>query len=506
MANLPATLDYTNKDFDSLNERLDNLIRQTFPDWTDTQVSNFGNLLKELFANVGDVLLFYQDNQGKESRLTDVELRKNAIALAKMLGFQPPGATAATVDVLVTLDSVPVADVQFEDGQIVRTRDIDAPVEFQMLGGLTIPAGTDPPQAFVSVENSENADDVFTSSGLVDQEFQLSATPFVDGSAVIFAVNGAYTVVDNFLSSSSTDLHVTVLVDENDRATLRFGNGVNGAIPSGVITVGYKFGGGAAGNVEANTITDIPGTFTDDLGNPHRATVNNPERAGGGTERMSVPKIKERAPESVRVSDRTVALEDYQIGAEQVPGVARALMLTSDQAEGIPENRGFLYVIPEGGGLPSQALKDAVLEAVTVTKPNTITFKVFVRDPVYKVVDIGATIFKEAGVSAEVVGAQVRASLEEFFAIKNPDGTVNTRIGFGFSGTQADGTPAREIPLMGDVLASIIAENTGVRKVGDRDQDFTINGSHEDAPLELFEFPLLGGVTLLDGDTGETIT
>jgi hypothetical protein len=506
MAILPQNLDYTDKDFDSIRARVNNLIDTVFPDWTDKQRSNFGNVLLDSFAYVGDILAFYQDNQAKESRLTDVELRTNALKLADQLGFDPSGATAATAEVLVRLAAVPTNDVVFPDETTVRTADVSDPVEFQFLGSLTIPAATDPPEAFVTVENSSNFDEEFQSDGLADQKFTLSGTPFLDGSLVIFAQNGEYTVVDNFLDSSSTDRDVTVEADENDRATITFGDGTNnGAIPVGLISVSYKTGGGTVGNVEANTITRIPGSFTDVLGGSVDVAVNNPVKASGGSERMNVEEIKLRAPQSVRVSDRTVALEDYQIGAEAVPGVARALMLTSDQTSGIPENRGFLYVIPDGGGIPSQALKDAVLEAVTVTKPNTITFKVEVKDPIYTTIDIGATVYKSSGASADVAAESVRSNLTKFFQITNDDGTPNENIGFGFSGKQADGSPAREISLIGPVLTGIIEDNLGVRKIGDRDQDYTINGSHEDATLELFEFPILGTVTLLDGDTGESI-
>lgn len=502
---LPENLDYTDKDFDSIVNRLNNLLGQAFPDWTDFQAANFGNTLKELFAYVMDVLTFYQDNQAKESRLASVELRQNAIAIAKSLGFIPSGATAATTEVTISLDAVPTNDVTIDDTQIVRTKDIDTPVSFQLLSSLTIPAGSDPPQGVVTVENSDNYDEEFQSTGLNDQEFVLSGVPFLDESLTVLAANGAYTVVENFYNSGSVDRHVTVRVDEDDRATIRFGDGNNGSIPVGLISVVYKTGGGQVGNVEANTITEIPGTFTDVLGGPVRVFVNNNEKASGGTERLTVEAIKLQAPQSVRVSDRTVALEDYTIGAEAVAGVARALMLTSDQAGGIPENRGFLYVIPEGGGVPTQTLKDQVLDAVTVIKPNTVTFKVEVKDPIYAVINIAATIYMSAGADPANTAATVRENLETFFQITNQDQTPNQNIGFGFSGKQADGTPAREIPLVGDVVAKIITGNTGVRKIGDRAQDFTINGSHADAPLELFEFPVLGTVSLTNGDTGEVL-
>lgn len=502
---LPENLDYTDRDIDAIITRMNNLLAGVFPDWTDFTASNFGNILKELFAFVGDILGFYQDNQAKEAFLSDVELRENALKLAKMLGFTVPGASAATTDVLFSLDAVPTNDVILEAGTPVKTKDVENPVTFQLLAPLTIPAGTDPPQAFATVENAEPFEDEFQSTGLKDQEFTLSGVPYLDNSLILVAANGDYTQVDNFLSSAPLDRHFTITVDEDDRATIRFPDGVNGQIPVGLITAQGKTGGGSAGNVEANTITRIDGAFTDVLGGGVSVSVNNPEKASGGEDRMSVAAIKQQAPASVRVSDRTVSLEDYQIGAEAVVGVARALMLTSDQASGIPENRGFLYVVPVGGGLPTQVLKDQVLEAVTVTKPNTVTFKVTVEDPIYLLLDINVTVFRQSGTEESTVGDAIRASLANFFRIQNDDQTPNTDIGFGFSGTQADGTPASEIPLMGKLLADIIANTPGVRKVGDRDQDFTINGSHSDAPLELFEFPQLGNVVITDGDSGNVI-
>lgn len=502
MAIIPQNLDYTDKDFDSIVARQNLLLASVFPDWTDFSAPNFGNTLKELFAHVMDVLLFYQDKQAAESRLTDVKQRKNAIALAKMLGFVPSGATAAQAALLVTLDVVPGNDVNFSAGQIVRTRNVANPIRFQFLGDLTIPAAADPPQAFVDVENSENFEEEFQSTGLRDQEFRLSGVPFLDDSLILTAQNGLYEVVDNFLDSGPLDRHITILVDQDDRATVRFGDGVNGQVPIGLITALYKTGGGLAGNVEAGTIRRIEGAFTDVLGNPVNVTVTNPEKASNGTDRQNVEQIKLRAPQSVRVSDRTVGLDDYVIGAESVSGVARALMLTSDQAIGIEENRGRLYVVPVGGGVPTETLKNQVLQAVTVDKPNTITFKVTVEDPIYALFDIDITVFKASGFSGETVKANILANLQSFFAIQNEDGTPNEQIDFGFASKGFDGSPVPEVPLMGPLLAGIIESTTGVRKVGDRDQDYLINGIHQDAQLAVFEFPQLGTVTIVDGDTG----
>ncbi len=50
---LPASVDYTDRDFDSLRARLIALVKSVFPDWSDFDVASFGNVLLELFAFVG---------------------------------------------------------------------------------------------------------------------------------------------------------------------------------------------------------------------------------------------------------------------------------------------------------------------------------------------------------------------------------------------------------------------------------------------------------------------
>src|SRR6185369_8044503 len=106
-------------------------------------------------------------------------------------------------------------------------------------------------------------------------------------------------------------------------------------------------GGGEQGNVEANSLTKVDGGFTDANGNPVSLSVTNSDRASGGANRQTIAQIKALAPESIRVIERTVAREDFEINARKVAGVARALMLTSNELTGIGENSGALLVIPK---------------------------------------------------------------------------------------------------------------------------------------------------------------
>jgi hypothetical protein len=498
MALLPLNLDYTDKDFASLRARVFNLIETTFPDWTDREVANFGNILVELFCFVGDVLTFYQDNQAKESRWSDAQLRRSVLALAKMLNYTPEGNAAATADVLITLDRVPVIPVPIEAGRQYETAEVTNRVRFQQLFDVTIPAGLDPPQVFVIVENSEDFEETFTSTSLPTQEFVLTATPYLDDTLVVTALNGAYTQVESFLNSTATDRHYTINVDENGRALMRFGDGTNGEIPSGTIATFYKVGGGSAGNVDKNTITRLVGALTDANGGRVNYTVTNPSEAGGGFDRESIESIKQKGPASTKITDRTVSLDDYEVGAVNVAGVARSLMVTSDQVVGIAENRGFLYIVPDGGGVSTDALKATVENELTVVRPNTITFKFTVEDPAYLTVDVAATVYFTGGASKRGTVTAIEDALAEYFQITNPDGTPNDLVNFGLKYGDDSSLP------MSDIFCTVEAVN-GVRKIGDRDIDFLLNLVHADVPLQFFEFPVLGTVTITDGDTGEIV-
>ena len=503
MAVLPPSVDYTNKDFDALRVRLMALVQSVFPDWSDFSVASFGNLLLEMYAFVGDVVTFYMDNQARESRLVTATQRKNVIALARMLGYKLHGAQAATAEITFSLARPPTADVVLPAGTLVRTQEVTEPVRFQLLANALIPASADPPAVLGTVESSESRTQLYDARGLADLDILLDHTPYLDGSAVVSAANGDYAAVESLLGSGPNDRHFVVLVDQNDRATIRFGNGTSGAPPTGTVQVTYKTGGGAGGNVDAGRLVVIEGAFTDVHGHPVQVSVTNVDPATGGADRQSVASAKLLAPESLRTLTRTVTREDFEINARRVPGVARALMLTSNEDVSIDENAGILYVIPEGGGLPTPALKNAVLAQVTEVYPHTLTFHVAVQSPVYRNVDVEARVYLRQGHAPSAVRDRIKANLEAMFQVSEADGTPNPLVDFGFNIKDADGNPVGEI-AWSDVF-NVIRDTDGVRKIGDRHGDLKLNGLPADIKLGIKEFPLLGTVALIDGDTGGLI-
>lgn len=503
MALLAQAIDFTDKDFDSLRLRLFALIESVFPTWTARQVANFGNILVEQRAFVGDVLLKYQDNQARESRWSTATQRKSLLALVKLIPFDAATATASQVDVTLSIVAAVTGDVLFAAGTVVRTRGANNPVLFRILTDAVLLAGQTQITG-VTAENSESIQDVFTSPNAPNLEIQLSATPYIDGSSIVIAGNGVFTEVDNFLDSNSTDLHYTVAVDQNDRATFRFGDGIAGQIPTGTITADYKTGGGTEGQVEAGKVVVIEGVFIPEgEPDPVQVSCTNPAASSVALNRDTVPRIRDQAPLSLQVLTRTVSRPDYEINALKVTGVSRALMLTSNEDLAIGENAGFLFIVPTGGGVPTQALKDAVEAKVTVEFPNTLTFQLVVADPLFLTVNVTATVFPEIGVLPATLDAAIRSNLADFFKIENDDGTANPDIDFGFNFIEQTGDPQGELPLSD--VHNVVRDTVGVKKVEPSPSGFLLNGVRDDVTILLREFPVLGSVTLLNGNTGSAL-
>ncbi|MBB4842911.1 hypothetical protein HNP55_001426 [Paucibacter oligotrophus] len=116
--------------------------------------------------------------------------------------------------------------------------------------------------------------------------------------------------------------HVYCLtVDEQGKRYALFGDGIHGArLPSGVnnIRASYRKGLGAAGNVRAETLTQL---LSRPLG---LKSVANPLAAEGGTEPEAAETARQNMPLATRTLGRVVSLQDYEDFARAFSGIAKA--------------------------------------------------------------------------------------------------------------------------------------------------------------------------------------
>jgi predicted phage baseplate assembly protein len=341
----------------------------------------------------------------------------------------------------------------------------------------------------VSAIQAKSKLDTFTSTGEPDQVFRLTQTPVVEDTIAITIGVDTWVQVENFFNSDATSKHFAVVVDEFERATVIFGNGVSGQIPqtSETIVIDYKIGGGAGGNVAADTLTQLSGVLRDTANNTVAVTVTNVAAAGGGADRESVERARRRIPGAIRALTRTVSKEDFEVVALGVPGVARSLMLTSNEDSGIAENTGEIIVLPEGDppSLPSVALKAQVVNEVTVVFPTLITFAVSAVDPVLLTIPVTADIKVKNGYTLAEVTTNIETDLAAFFATQDADGAPNPNVDFGANQTDA-------LVAWSDIF-KVVASATGVQRV---EEDTFLPA--DDVAIDFREFPVLGTVTVAE--------
>ncbi|AGK50111.1 hypothetical protein BTI_3900 [Burkholderia thailandensis MSMB121] len=151
--------------------------------------------------------------------------------------------------------------------------------------------------------------------------------------------------------------------DEQGRTFVAFGDGLRGArLPSGVnnVRASYRKGLGAAGNVRADTLTQL---MSRPLG---VRSVGNPRAAEGGTDPESADAARRNMPLATRTLGRAVSLVDYEDYARAFSGVAKA------QARVLPLPHGATIAItiagPGGAALsPSSTVWRHLLAALVAS-------------------------------------------------------------------------------------------------------------------------------------------
>lgn len=496
------TYDYTARDYDAIRDRLISLYSSVFPNWTEVDSRNMANILRDGFAHVGSVNDYNMTRKARGAFVPTATERRDMIALGKRQSYEMAGAQAATCDLTVTLLNGPLAgNVTFTVNDKVQTEDVVNPVIGEVQATVVMAAGTT--TATLAWRHCQSKSQTYTASINANQEVYLTDGPYLEDSVTFSTGLGVWTEVDSLALSGPTDRHFEVLVDQNDRATVRFGDGVNGAVPTGTFAITYKVGGGTAGNVIAGAIKKFGKTYTDSFGSQAILSVANAVQASGGIARETVNAARQQIPLSTTAPRTTVIRTDFEVHALEVASVARALMLSSDEDLTIPETEGRLFVVPAGGGVASQAILDAVTAKITVTYPMLTNYSVLVSSANYLTIDVRAVIWIAANYSVTAVKTAILAALAAYFSPLSPDLSPNTLIDFGYNYRDVNDLPCGEIALS-DIF-NLVRDTAGVRKIGTGLDDFTLNGAHSDPPISNWQFPALGSVTIVNGATGNQI-
>ncbi|MGW4749367.1 putative baseplate assembly protein [Streptomyces sp. NPDC004290] len=294
----------------------------------------------------------------------------------------------------------------------------------------------------ISAEHAETVTDVplGTSEGVAGQTFRLGRPPvLLDAGPPEVEVSSeegwqSWEVVEHFGRSRPSDRHVRVDATTGEFAfppALREPDGTLrqcGAVPpkgERIRVARYRTGGGPAGNVARGAISVLLSSV------PYVARVGNREAARGGVAGESVHNARLRAPEALRMQDRAVTAEDYEIISRQAaPSVRRVRCLPAADTAGAVR----VLVVPDAVAdegddrLRFEQLipGEQVLSAITASldERRLIGTRLVVEPPVYQGVTVVARLSAAPGDTDAVRTAALDALFRHFNPLTGgPDGT-----------------------------------------------------------------------------------
>jgi predicted phage baseplate assembly protein len=195
--------------------------------------------------------------------------------------------------------------------------------------------------------------------------------------------------------------------DGDGGTTIRFGEGTFGASPrpGTVFTVVYRIGGGAAGNVPADTIVNVaPGQ----LPGPMITSCTNPFPAAGGADAETIAQVRSRAARKFSAEPlRVVRAQDYAAVARSLPWVQQA-------GATFRWTGSWLTALTSASPAGSEQPTTAQLEALTVLldQQRLAGYESYVLPPNYVSIDLQVTVCGQGAAFGSDVAAAVLAALQ----------------------------------------------------------------------------------------------
>lgn len=343
---------YLDRNFISIKTRILYRMGVTVPEVTDHSDSNILVVIIEAFAGVAEMLNYYIDNMAREAFISTCRRYSSAVKHTRLIDYRIKAMIPASADITINFfnndDSVhtKVGDSILPSGTLFKTANN---VEFITTSDILIKDGYTGITVPVKQQTLVTSDILGVTDDSDNQVFNLGAN-YAHNTVEIIINGEAWLFQETLGKSGPLDKHFIVEVSANKEAFVKFGDNINGAIPTtGANVVATYFTTlGSKGNVEIGNINSSTFNFAT-LGIPKK-TISNLFKAVAGTDFEDIERIRRSAPLSLRTLDRAVTKSDYRDIALLAPGVDKANIFFSCG------KYVYLYISPNGGGLASSSL------------------------------------------------------------------------------------------------------------------------------------------------------
>lgn len=377
---VPASVDYTSKDFLGFMSSLQTYVNTAMPQWQIGQSEgDIGLAIIEAFAYEGDILSYYGDRISQEAYINTATQRQSLLNIAQLLGYtvsngapatgtvtfqtyangpavQIPPLTQVMTGFNATTDSTIIYEVN-ATGQPISQTTVNG------VTGFTIPGNAGTQLLNVTQGYTVSNFTVGTSTGALAQAFSLPQAGVIDSTVQVFVTQPGGTPVQwsfvQFLGDHGPgDSVFTTYLDSTGLTWIQFGDNVNGAVPvsGATITATYRVGAGSAGNVAAGSV----GTFLTPITNVQTQVSSGAYVSSamtGGTDPESNDQIRVNAPASFTTVGRAVSLPDFVAIAQNVTGVTAATAVAAHSTS------VAIYAMGNNNQPASTLLQEAIIDA-----------------------------------------------------------------------------------------------------------------------------------------------
>jgi len=458
----PSVIDFTATDFLSIRDSLIGYIKAVYPlDYENFSESDLGIMLIELVAYMGSVFSLKADMLANENYLRTAKLRRNVKKLLELVGVRMKGPISSAANaqitwpwtagnplsagnIVITPENRVLTMASPEDGEnlsftlykVLSNGQVDLA---NNTGNLSLSEGESTGSLkgihsnLVLLEGSlVKQTGTFTSTELV-KTINLTHSPVVEGSVDVYTdgvsvTQGVFEEVDNLFMASGTDHKIfQMILDDNYKGTIVFGDNIIGQSPSigDTYTVTYRVGGGSRGNIKRGVINaSVIGTITE-TPVTYAGTLTNISIGTGGADAETVAHAKRFAPLTFRSQDRLVRLEDFIVFAStHISSYGSAGKATAVVREAFgTANIIDVYVLEKASDLQlrraTPEYKTSLLDAMN--KKKMLTDELVVVDGLIRTFDLITTvrIDKEFKREEPTIKALVRDVVFSYFFVDN---------------------------------------------------------------------------------------
>jgi uncharacterized phage protein gp47/JayE len=411
-------VDYTSRDYSSIRDDLIATIPNFAPQWVSRDATDFGIVLVELFAYMGDLLNYYIDRAANESFIDSSTQRETVLRLAQLLNYTPSDVSPSTGSVTLTNSATSAAVVKAGTLFSTTADGTNTQITFELNSDVTISAasgstyGTAPGTVTQGVTVYNEL--VGTSTGDAYQTFPLAHPGVLTNSTFyVYAGNILYQKVDHLLDYNADDPVFSIYTDGTGITNIQFGDGVSGRVPPNgtAINVTYRYTDtpGSLGNILPNTLTVV---ISDKNNQPvNDIQVTNAAAFSGGADSESTASVRVNAPLALRSLNRAVTLKDYAQLAVHVNGVSKAIAAASVYTQ------VTVFIAAAGGYASGDDLKNSVFNYLSTKVPPNTSLAIKDFTPVYPYLTVTVNVLPQY--EPTIVQAQVTEALYTLFSYDN---------------------------------------------------------------------------------------